>query len=205
MYSNDLENIFVMLMLTIDLKEQNKKGSIFTKNYAWSFTVEEATDKMCDMSVEINSNSTTTTISCGVKKSHHALVFLHRFMAAKYIHCPADRTRQEPKNSVLLQPTAKGIHIMERYCHRNGIHPTKNIELLFESNYNTMQIVALERQPHSDIILQSDAFIYLLLQRFLGQGPNVYSPADGPEDLPGGNGISPYAHRYFTHPESDSL
>lgn len=230
--AKDVENVFAMLLLNLPLSIEGlakQSNGLFSKvRYPYSFTLEDAVMGMRAMEVTLVNGNTTTTISCGVKaKSAHS--FLQKFMDARLIHCPSDRTRREigDASGVLLQPTAKGVHFLQRYCQKNGV---REHESLLLSEYNSMKCIALERHVVSDKIIQSKRFVYLLFQRFMGPKPNVYDPFGPPDTLPTNKPhnlfveeslslssssnwsleknqehVSPYSHRYFTHPDSDSL
>ena len=239
-YAKDIENTFAMLIIYLPLTEHSNtsKRGFFAKSYPYTFTVDDAIEKMQTMQVVIDNGNTTTTITCGVRKSG-VMGFLNKFMAARLIHCPGDRTRSIIKPSVLLQPTAKGAHLLQRYCLKNGIK-NPNVTKFLLSSYNSMRCISLDRHVHSDKLVKSYTFAYLLFQRFMGSKPNVFRPTNPPDDIPhnsidtiygqtqafyslkspahsdcfvldSGSGHahaidrSPYAHRYFTHPDSDSL
>ncbi|KAA8916589.1 hypothetical protein TRICI_001215 [Trichomonascus ciferrii] len=231
--AKDVENVFAMLLLSLPLSVEGSakhSNGLFSKvRYPYSFALEEAVIKMKAMEVTLVNGGTTTTISCGVT-TKSALSFLQKFMEARLVHCPADRTRRELGNAssgVLLQPTAKGVHFLQRYCQKNGVRAHERLLL---SEYNSMKCIVLERHASSDKIIQSKRFGYLLFQRFMGPRPNVYDPFGPPDTLPTNKPhnlfaeeslslssssswsfdknheqVSPYSHRYFTHPDSDSL
>ena len=233
LHAKDIESLFAMLILSLKLTEKGQKesGILFSKYHPFSFTVEQATNAMEAMNITINNGTTVTSIDCGIHRDK-AMEFLQQLMTAKLLHCPGNRTRDSPHKSSLLQPTAKGIHFVERYCRKNGIRD-EDVTVLLLSNYNTMRCISLDRNYVSDELPKSEAFAHLLFQRFMGPSPNVYDPANPPDDInknslatiygdsvdfslysptsltfdvgPTSSGISPYAHRYFTHPDSESL
>lgn len=219
LYTKDLDTVFSMLMISLDLTPEGAKTGFLSKAYPFSFTIEDAILKIQNMSIRIPSGSTRTTFTCQVN-ALSATLFLERFMSAKMIHCPSDRTRAEPKPGIFLQPTAKGVYFIDRYCQKNGIQVEKMPAMaLLLSNHNSMQCFTFDRDPVTDSILKNDAFLYLLFQRLMGPAPNVYSASKDPDRIPVSNGIrycllnqtstqsieSPYAHRYFTNPQSDAL
>lgn len=226
LYTKDIDTIFSMLMLSLDLTPKGPKTKSFlVKSYPFSFLIEDAIQKIQHMSIRIISGSTRTTITCYVSP-HSAILFIERFMSARLLHCPSDRTRAEPKAGIFLQPTAKGVHFIDRYCQKNGILVDKMpAKLLLKSSHNSMHCFSFDRNPVTDSIIKNDAFVYLLFQRLMGPSPNVYSASNEPDEIPVTNapryssiegldpypsnnsftGESPYAHRYFTNPKSDSL
>ncbi|KAF5096452.1 hypothetical protein D0Z00_002784 [Geotrichum galactomycetum] len=198
LFTRDIDTIFSMLMVALSPQEHSrrrKQSFLSPKPHPFSFTVEEALTAIQNLSVKIVSGSTKTTISCSVSPSSAGL-FLERFMSARLLHCPADRTRSTPKHGTVLQPTAKGVFFIQRYCDTNGV--IYNSPLLL-SPLNSMRCFSFDRDPASDAIIRNDALIYILFQRLMGPQPNVYSAASEPVS------DSPYAHRYFTNPKSDAL
>ncbi|ODQ68394.1 hypothetical protein NADFUDRAFT_49038 [Nadsonia fulvescens var. elongata DSM 6958] len=230
MSSNELFDIFSMLMLSLPLNEEGVKLGFLSKTYPYSFTIHQAISVMENLSLSIDNGSMSTIITCEIG-SDTGLALLEKFLSAKLIHCPADRTRDSPKASVALQPTSKGIHILQKYYQRNG-HRCPHITELLLSPLNSMRCITLNRSVTNDKIIQSEYFIHLLFQKFIGNQPNIYSPNNLPDSIPkntlasiyGGisdfsvnspdsayfrfgivNDVSPYFHRYFTHPDSDSV
>jgi hypothetical protein len=198
LFTRDIDTIFSMLMVALSPQEHSrrrKQSFLSSKPHPFSFTVEEALTAIQNLSVKIVSGSTKTTISCSVSPGSAGL-FLARFMSARLLHCPADRTRTTPKHGTVLQPTAKGVFFIQRYCDANGV--IYNSPLLL-SPLNSMRCFSFDRDPVSDAIIRNDALIYILFQRLMGPQPNVYSAASEPMS------DSPYAHRYFTNPKSDAL
>lgn len=198
LFTKDIDTIFSMLMVALNLQEhprRRKQSFLASKPHPFSFTVEDALIAIQNLSVMIVSGSTKTTISCSVSPDSASL-FLERFMSARLFHCPADRTRSTLKHGTVLQPTAKGVFFIQRYCDANGI--VYNSPLLY-SPLNSMRCFSFDRDPISDTIICNDALVYILFQRLMGPKPNVYSAASEPIS------DSPYAHRYFTNPKSDAL
>lgn len=226
LYTKDIETIFSMLMLSLELTPEGVKSFFFTKPYPFSFMVEDAVLRIQDMCVKIVVGTTRTSISCNVS-AQSAILFVGRFMSARLLHCPADRTRTEPKPNIILQPTAKGVHFLSLYCEKNGIQVEKlpAVRALLESNHNSMQCFAFNRDPITDSVARNDSFVYLLFQRMMGPAPNIYSVTNSPDTIPAtaryqpvtfdgpvpahtptpASYESPYAHRYFSNPKSEAL
>jgi GTPase-activating protein SST2 len=226
LYARDFESFYAMLIVSLKLSEIPKKAGFWAKAYPFSFTITEAEMAMRSMSVTVQRGSTVTTIVCGVPENK-VVGFLHRFMHARLLHCPSARTQETVTNSVLIQPTSKGLFFVGRYCARNGIRDEYVTKLLL-STYNSMRCISLERDTITDSIFTSGSFAIMMFQRFLGKEPNVYNPANPPDPIPlnpintlyresseiefyhpqnhalSGE-VSPYAHHYFTHPDSSSV
>ncbi|CAN6661997.1 hypothetical protein TRVA0_033S01684 [Trichomonascus vanleenenianus] len=247
MLAEEIEKSFALLILSLGLTaEGSKTRSLLSKSYPFSFYATEAVAVMQDMSISICNKSTKTTISFRAQTEAAARKLLLRFVRSRLLHCPSDRTREEIKPSMLLQPTAKGVHFVERYCQKQSIN-TDRVEGLISSVYNSMRCISLDRRSSTDEIEESETFICLVFQRLLGPFPNVYSPENEFEEIvvdrrpdsgtfsmhssssnitlekqPKNSNllrsrksldsasevkgqISPYAHRYFTHPDSASV
>lgn len=189
LYTKDIDTIFSMLMLSLNLTPEGPKTlSFFSKSSPpFSFSIEDAVTKIQSMAIRIISGSTRTTITCNVS-AQSAILFVERFMSARLLHCPSDRTRLEPKPGIFLQPTAKGVHFLDRFCSKNGIQLNrKTTMLLLKSNHNSMQCFSFDRSPVTDSILKNDAFVYLLFQRVMGAAPNVYAASNTPDEIPVSN------------------
>ncbi|KAH3672731.1 hypothetical protein WICMUC_004137 [Wickerhamomyces mucosus] len=259
-FTKDLKTIFSLMIICLKLNEKpqakpSKLSFLSRQSYPFSFTIQEALIAMSNLSLAIESSSTKTTISYSIKQEL-ANSLLKRFMTAKLIHTPADRTRSEPKEKVLLQPTPKGVSIVQNYCETSGLRSNEAVNTLapiLNSTFNSMELFYFERSSITDTIIYSEYFIHLLFIRFLGPSPNVWRSTNPPDDLPSlehrleidnefdlSNGFtfeqyqaqiphpavnvqteeksfkrsimkskqskreSPFAHNFFTNPESDS-
>lgn len=268
-FSKDHESIFAMLILSLPLTSPHSSNSNATasqkrskiplfsstkKPIPYSFLLHDALTCIQNMSVKIVTGSTKTTITCSVPESS-ACIFIQRFISARLLHCPSDRTASKClsssssdfasfSKSFLLQPTAKGVYLLERYCRKNGIDlsPDSPALQLIQSTYNSMRSISFDRNPITDDLICNEAFVFLLFQRLMGPVPNVYSASNPPDKIPplttysfdthdlfgkhdlalysplddsgkfsfknNQNSISlqsPYAHRFFTHPDSEAL
>ena len=61
------------------------------------------------------------------------------------------RTDFSSRSSV-WQLTPKGMHLLSRFCQRNGIHQ-RHVNELLDSPRNVMNLVILERDPETDEIV----------------------------------------------------
>lgn len=179
-YVRDLESLFTITLISLDLSEKGVNRGWLGQSYPYSFTVAIAAKVMVKMSLTLQPKSlTTSTIKCGIKEDRiHS--FLAIFLIARWLHCPADRTRLEISDDIVLQPTAKGLHILQRHIQRIG-YKSKSLEALLLSNYNSMRLLLFERRNLSDQVIQNKSFSYLLFQKMMGPCPNEYSP-NGPAD-----------------------
>lgn len=184
-FTKDLKNIFSLTMICLNLQEKPQKSSkvsFLSKQPPFTFTMQEAIDKMADLSLSVESTTTSTTVSYSIK-SDLATSLLKKFMTAKLIHTPADRTRAEPKAKVLLQPTPKGVAVIQSYCKLLGFK-TANLPSILNSSFNSMDLFVFERSAVTDTIVFSEYFIHLLFVRFLGDSPNVWRSTNPPDPIP---------------------
>ena len=121
----------------------------------------------------IVTTTTTTTFSMAKEMARSVC---QRFMDARFIE-PADGkvTAAFPLKGAVWQLTPKGMHILQRFCQRNGINQRHVLDVL-ESARNTMQLVILEREASTDKLSDDRATIEVIFRRFAGQdAPNVKS------------------------------
>ncbi|AAS50948.2 ABR176Cp [Eremothecium gossypii ATCC 10895] len=251
-FTHDLKQVYSLLLICLDLKERPRDSSknIFnalSKSFPYSFSVQDAVEKMKDLQLHVDLTTTSVHIKYAIKPDL-AYNLLTLFMDAKLLHTPADRTRDAPKENVLLQPTPKGTAILQHYVSRMGL---KIIPPVLKSSFNSMQLFTFERSSTSDAILHSDSFIQLLFVNAMGPEPNVWQPTNQVDKIPplsahlghenifsfestvvdfcrradysvscyNGNKAdnkyerkelrekpreSPFAHRFFTNPDSDA-
>lgn len=121
----------------------------------------------------IVTTTTTTTFSMAREMARSVC---QRFLDARFIESADGKQAKEfaIKGSV-WQLTPKGIHVLERFCSKNGIQQ-KHVTELVNSPRNTMQLVILERDSASDKLSSDRSTIKVIFRRFVGQnGPNVKS------------------------------
>lgn len=186
-FTRDLKNIFSLTMICLDLQEKPQRSSpkvsfLNKQTSPFTFSPQEAIDKMADLSLSVESTSTSTTVSYSIKPEL-ATSLLKKFMTAKLIHTPADRTRSEPKSKVLLQPTPKGVAIIQSYCKILGLKRANSLAIL-NSPFNSMDLFIFERSAVTDTVVFSEYFIHLLFVRFLGDSPNVWRSTNPPDPIP---------------------
>lgn len=185
LFSNDIKTIFSIFLMCLDLKADSKDTTksffnAFTKNYPFSFSYKHAIEKMAHLEIDVEMNVTCINVSYSIKPSLAAKL-LKIFMAANLLHTPADRTRSEPKEQVVLQPTPKGVAILHKYARAIGL---KKIPPILLSDLNSMEIFMFERSTVSDSIIHSDYLIHILFTRMMGLKPNVWTPDGNPDELP---------------------
>ena len=153
------------------------------KTYQFSFASEEAINNLGSLKFSqsnrmpdpkdpsrIVTTTTTTTFSMAKEMARSVC---QRFMDARFIELADGKTIPAfPLKGCLWQLTPKGIHILERFCQRNGIQQDHVLRLL-NSPYNTMRLVILERDPRTDKLSHDKTTTEVLFRRFAGQVPNI--------------------------------
>lgn len=105
-----------------------------------------------------------------------------RFLEARFIESADGRqARDFTLRGSVWQLTPKGIHLVDRFCNRNGIQ-LRQISDVCNSPRNTMQLVILERDLQTDDISQDRSTVEVIFRRFIGtNGPNIKTNTP-PED-----------------------
>ena len=145
-----------------------------------SFTTEEAitnlgslkfsqSNRMPDPKDASRVVTTTTTTTFSMAKEMARSV-CQKFLEARFIESVDGKTDFTSKSSV-WQLTPKGIHILERFCNRNGI-TQDHVRSLISSNRNPKQLVILEREPDSDRLNNDKATVEIIFRRFVGSKAN---------------------------------
>ena len=183
-FTNDIKSVYSVFLICMNLQDQNSEpkgffGS-FSKNYPYSFSLDDAINRMKDFKISSSTNSTHVSISYQMNE-RLARHLLSIFMSAKLIHCPADRTRSAPKEKVLLQPTPKGVAILKKFARDVGL---KALPPVLSSSINSMELFVFERSSVSDSIIHSDYLIHILFIKLMGMEPNIWSPSNPSDPLP---------------------
>ncbi|SCU77475.1 LADA_0A00650g1_1 [Lachancea dasiensis] len=185
-FTEDLKRVFSILLICLDLKEKPVLPSrhqlfpAFQRMYPFSFCLRDAISTMANLKLQINMNYTRVSMSYSIK-TELACRMLQMMMDAKLLHAPADRTRAELKEGLAIQPTPKGVAVLQRYVRQVGL---KNTPALLKSDLNSMELFTFERSSMTDAIIHSDYFVSLLFARMMGPVQNVWSPDNRPDDIP---------------------
>lgn len=119
----------------------------------------------------IVTTTTTTTFSMAREMARSVC---QRFLDARFIEsADGKQAREFTMKGSVWQLTPKGIHVLERFCLKNGIQQ-KHVAELLNSPRNTMQLVILERDSATDKLSSDRSTIEVIFRRFIGQnGPNI--------------------------------
>lgn len=109
---------------------------------------------------------------------------LEKFLDAHLVHFPYNRSqRKVSAESSKLQPTAKGIAILEIWFYGQPFEVSERMDevrAILQSPFNTMELISLERAEDSGRLYISTGICILLWNRMFGMTPQIY---DGPENL----------------------
>ncbi|KAI4131887.1 MAG: hypothetical protein LQ341_006327 [Variospora aurantia] len=181
-FTRDFEDLFSTLIVSLPLSAHRVR---FQK-IEHTFTSEEAINNLGSLKFSqsnrmpdpkdpsrIVTTTTTTTFSMAKEMARSVC---QRFMDARFIEPAESKILSSfPLKNAVWQLTAKGMHVLTRFCQRNGINQRHVLDVL-DSSRNTMQLVILERDSASDKLSHDRATIEVIFRRFAGQeGPNLKS------------------------------
>ncbi|KAF2479904.1 regulator of G protein signaling domain-containing protein [Neohortaea acidophila] len=177
-YTRDFKDLFATLMVSLPLSPHRVR---FTK-IEHTFTTEEAltnlgslkfsqSNRMPDPKDPSRIVTTTTTTTFSMAKEM-ARSICQRFLDARLVESVEGKIDFTSRSSV-WQLTPKGMHVLARFCQRNGIYQ-RHVNDVLDSPRNMMQLVILEREPQSDKINDDPATVNVIFRRFVGDtGPNL--------------------------------
>ncbi|KAL8798621.1 MAG: hypothetical protein Q9182_006515 [Xanthomendoza sp. 2 TL-2023] len=181
-FTRDFEDLFSTLMVSLPLSAHRVR---FQK-VEHTFTSEEAINNLGSLKFSqsnrmpdpkdpsrIVTTTTTTTFSMAKEMARSVC---QRFMDARFIEsADGKHISSFPLKNAVWQLTPKGMHVLTRFCQRNGINQRHVLDVL-DSARNTMQLVILERDSQTDKLSHDRATIEVIFRRFTGQeGPNLKS------------------------------
>ncbi|RKF65243.1 Developmental regulator flbA [Golovinomyces cichoracearum] len=179
-FTRDFKDLFATLVVSLPLASHRVRLSRIDH----SFLSEEAINNLGSLkfsqsnrmpvpkdSSRIVTTTTTTTFSMAREMARSVC---QRFLDARFIEsADGKHSKDFPTKGALWQLTPKGIHVLERFCGKNGIQQ-KNVTDIINSPRNTMQLVILERDVGSDKLSSDRSTIEVIFRRFVGQnGPNI--------------------------------
>lgn len=178
----DFKDLFSTLMVSLPLTAHRYRF----QRIEHTFTTEEAitnlgslkfsqSNRMPDPKDPSRIVTTTTTTTFSMAKEMARSV-CSRFLDARFIESVESKSDFNSKSSV-WQLTPKGMHVLQRFCQRNGIHQ-RHVNEVLDSPRNMMQLVILERDPETDKINSDSATVSVIFRRFAGDtGPNLKAPS----------------------------
>lgn len=181
-FTKDFKDLFSTLIVSLPLTAHRVRFSRMEQ----TFTSEEAINNLGSLKFSqsnrmpdpkdtsrIVTTTTTTTFSMAKEMARSVC---QRFLEARFIE-PADGKVASAfaLKGAVWQLTPKGIHVLQRFCGRNGISSDHIKPLMV---MDTMQLVEVERDTVTDKLSQDRGTIEVIFRRFVGQdGPNVKSSA----------------------------
>ncbi|KAF1960106.1 developmental regulator flbA [Byssothecium circinans] len=182
-FTRDFKDLFSTLMVSLPLTPHRVRFRMID----CTFTSDEAitnlgslkfsqSNRMPDPkdSSRVVTTTTTTTFSMAKEMARSVCT---KFLEAKFIESVEGKLDFQSKSSV-WQLSPKGIHILERFCSRNGIQ-SSHVKHVIESPRNPHQLVILERNTESDKLHSDEQTVEIIFRRFVGHTPNeVHSDSD---------------------------
>ncbi|KAH7314056.1 regulator of G protein-like protein [Rhexocercosporidium sp. MPI-PUGE-AT-0058] len=181
-FTRDFKDLFATLVVSLPLAPHRVRLT----RVEHSFLSEEAINNLGSLKFSqsnrmpdpkdpsrIVTTTTTTTFSMAREMARSVC---QRFLDARFIESADGKQAKEfTMKSSVWQLTPKGIHVLERFCAKNGIQQ-KHVTELVNSSRNTMQLVILERDSATDKLSSDRSTIEVIFRRFVGQnGPNIKS------------------------------
>ena len=177
-FTKDIRDLFATLIVSLPLGPHRVRLAKMER----TFTSEEAisnlgslkfsqSNRMPDPKEPSKIVTTTTTTTFSMAKDM-ARAVCQRFLDARFIESTDGKVVPTfPGKNAVWQLTPKGIHVLHRFCTRNGIHSDHIKPLLA---MDTMQLVEVERASGNDKLSQDRGTIEVIFRRFVGQdGPNI--------------------------------
>jgi GTPase-activating protein SST2 len=181
-FEKDFKDLFATLVVSLPLAPHRVRLT----RVEHSFASEEAINNLGSLKFSqsnrmpdpkdpsrIVTTTTTTTFSMAREMARSVC---QRFLDARFIESADGKQAKEfTMKGSIWQLTPKGIHVLERFCSRNGIQQ-KHVTELVNSPRNTMQLVILERDSATDKLSSDRSTMEVIFRRFVGtNGPNVKS------------------------------
>jgi hypothetical protein len=172
----DFKDLFSTLMVSLPLTPHRVRFRMID----YTFTSDEAitnlgslkfsqSNRMPDPKDASRVVTTTTTTTFSMAKEMARSV-CQKFLEAKFIESVEGKVDFQNKSSV-WQLSPKGIHILERFCSRNGIQ-SAHVKNVIESPRNPHQLVILERNTETDKLHHDEQTVEIIFRRFTGATAN---------------------------------
>ncbi|KAF2833936.1 developmental regulator flbA [Ophiobolus disseminans] len=175
-FTRDFKDLFSTLMVSLPLTQHRVRFRMIE----YTFTSDEAVTNLGSLkfsqsnrmpdpkdSSRVVTTTTTTTFSMAKEMARSVC---QKFLDAKFVESVEGKTDFTNKSSV-WQLTPKGIHILERFCTRNGIQ-SAHVKAVIDSNRNPHQLVVLERNTETDKLHHDEQTVHIIFRRFVGTTAN---------------------------------
>ncbi|KAF2266637.1 RGS-domain-containing protein, partial [Lojkania enalia] len=181
-FTRDFKDLFSTLMVSLPLTPHRVRFRMIE----FTFTSDEAitnlgslkfsqSNRMPDPKDPSRVVTTTTTTTFSMAKEMARSV-CQKFLEAKFIESVEGKFDFQNKGSV-WQMTPKGIHILERFCSRNGIQ-SAHVKAVIDSSRNAHQLVILERDTETDKLHHDEQTVEIIFRRFVGASVNETVASD---------------------------
>ncbi|KNZ58319.1 hypothetical protein VP01_1954g2 [Puccinia sorghi] len=184
-FVKDTHDLFSTLVASLQLSTNTR----FFRSYTNSFTTDDAAANLSSLRFSQSNRSTdpndpsrivtTTTTTTFSMNRDIAKGICQHFMDARLIENAADPLNPTFKERGIYQITPKGLHVLERFITKNGIH-ADHLVRVFTTQPICMKLLHLERRPTDDEIHITPNVINVIFKRFSGgRSPNYVSdPAE---------------------------
>ena len=179
-FTKDFKDLFSTLIVSLPLTAHRVRFTRMEQTFASEEAINNLgslkfsqSNRMPDPKDPSRIVTTTTTTTFSMAKEMARCV-CQRFLDARFIESADGKAVSTfALKGAVWQLTPKGIHILHRFCSRNGINSDHIRPLLA---MDTMQLVEVERDTVTDKLSQDRGTIEVSFRRFVGQdGPNVKS------------------------------
>lgn len=184
-HNNDIKQIYPCFIICLRLEDsKSTRGKLhlkFKKSYPFSFSVQRGLDTLQHLELELDSTVIKYTVPLAVAKE-----LLSLFFSAKLLHSPEQRTRtvlDVSHSTNLLQPTPKGVAILDEYCQKMRVLNSPLEPKILNSDFNTMDLITLDRNSGSDNIIYNEYWSRILFTLVMGPEMNVWSPTNPPDEV----------------------
>ncbi|CAH7688732.1 regulator of G protein signaling domain-domain-containing protein [Phakopsora pachyrhizi] len=177
-FVKDTHDLFSTLVASLQLGTNTR----FFRSYPNSFTTDDAAANLASLRFSQSNRSTdpsdpsrivtTTTTTTFSMNRDIAKGICQHFMDARLIENAADPLNPTFKERGIYQITPKGLHVLERFITKNGIH-ADHLVRVFTTQPICMKLLHLERRPSDDEIHITPNVINVIFKRFSGgRNPN---------------------------------
>ncbi|WAQ86005.1 hypothetical protein PtA15_6A635 [Puccinia triticina] len=205
-FVKDTHDLFSTLVASLQLSTNTR----FFRSYPNSFTTDDAAANLSSLRFSQSNRSTdpndpsrivtTTTTTTFSMNRDIAKGICQHFMDARLIENAADPLNPTFKERGIYQITPKGLHVLERFITKNGIH-ADHLVRVFTTQPICMKLLHLERRPTDDEIHITPNVINVVFKRFSGgRSPNYVSD---PAELHRNTALRPFSENPRLTPNYD--
>ncbi|EFP86019.2 hypothetical protein PGT21_016027 [Puccinia graminis f. sp. tritici] len=205
-FVKDTHDLFSTLVASLQLTTNTR----FFRSYPNSFTTDDAAANLSSLRFSQSNRSTdpndpsrivtTTTTTTFSMNRDIAKGICQHFMDARLIENAADPLNPTFKERGIYQITPKGLHVLERFITKNGIH-ADHLVRVFTTQPICMKLLHLERRPADDEIHITPNVINVVFKRFSGgRSPNYVCD---PSELQRNTAVRPFTENPRLTPNYD--